>query len=132
MGDDGGTAQRPMPGTVDVVTETDPPHIATISLLGDCDISTAPQLTDALARTRHSTHTLIDLCDCTFIDSTIVGFLYTAQREAEARGGRLAVVVPSNASSVVTRVFDLMRLRDVLSVHDTVEGARAALRCGTD
>ncbi len=123
--DDAAARPRPEPGTVEV--ELLAPQVVMISLRGECDISTAPQLAEALARTRNSTDTLINLSACEFIDSTIIRLLSTAQHSGDARRGRLAVVTPSMESSVVRRVFDLMRLRDVFSVYETMEAAQKAL-----
>jgi len=123
--EEAGATLRPEPGTVDV--EIHAPHVATISLRGECDICTAPQLADALERTNQRTHAIIDLSDCEFIDSTIIGILNAAQRAQRERGGRLEVVLPSSASWIVNRVFALMRLREVLSVHESVEAARKTL-----
>ena len=120
-----GAQLRPEPGTVNV--EIHAPHIASIILRGECDISTAPRLADALERTNQRTHAIIDLSECEFVDSTIIGVLNAAHRTRDARGTRLEVVLPASASEIVNRVFALMQLRDILSVHDSAEAARTAL-----
>ena len=123
--DEAFVSQRSRPGAVDV--EIDAPLMATIFLSGECDISTAPQLADALALTHHSAHAIVDLSDCEFIDSTIVGVLATALNGTNARGGQLSIVLPPTASPIVKRIFDVMRLRDIFAVHESTKAARPAL-----
>ena len=123
--DEAGALQRPHQGSADVEIHT--AQTATIKLRGECDISTAPQVADALARTRHA-NTIVDLSDCEFIDSTIVGVLISAQRDADARRGQLAVVLPPTANAVVNRVFDMLRLRDVFCVHASAEATQTSPR----
>ena len=64
---------------------------------------------------------MIDLSECSFLDSTTIGMLITLDRELAANGGRLAVVLPPS-QNVVNRAFSLLRVREVLSVHDTLRG----------
>jgi hypothetical protein len=47
-------------------------------------------------------------------------------RELAADGGRLEVALPSS-QNVVNRAFALLGVREVLSVHDTVEAAQRSL-----
>ncbi len=69
---------------------------------------------------------IVDLSDCEFVDSTIIGVLATALRDANTRGGQFSVVLPATSSAIVNRMFDLMRLRDVLPVYESAQAVPAA------
>ena len=122
--DEVGAKPRPEPGTVAV--EIHAPHVATIILRGECDISTAPRLSDAFERRNHSTHAIVDLSECDFIDSTIVGVLAAALQDAQAHGRQFSLVLPATASPVVQRIVDVMRLRDIIPIYESSEAARPA------
>ncbi len=122
--DEVGAKPRPEPGTVAV--EIHAPHVATIILRGECDISTAPRLSDAFERRNQSTHAIVDLSECEFIDSTIVGVLAAALQDAQAQGRQFSLVLPATASPVVQRIVDVMRLRDIMPVYESSEAARPA------
>lgn len=115
--------QRSVPGTVTVAFGELGAHVA---LRGEWDISTQPQLTAALQPSRERQNVVIDLSECSFLDSTTIGMLITLDRELAANGGRLAVVLPPS-QNVVNRAFSLLRVREVLSVHDTLEASQLSL-----
>jgi anti-anti-sigma factor len=116
---------QPLPGTVEVGHLA--PGLAVVCMRGEHDLSTQPQLMQALAQAASDSDVLVDLSECSFIDSSVIKALVAAQLDVTTRGDRLEVVFPSSGSSIVNRTFQLMRLRDVLSVHESVEEARDAL-----
>ena len=61
-------------------------------LRGEHDLSTAPEVRAALSSISGSV--LVDLADCAFIDSTIIGALITASQELEREGHVLELYVP--------------------------------------
>jgi len=115
-----GATLRPEPGTVNV--EIHASHIATITLRGECDISTAPQISNALARATHATNTMVDLSECEFIDSTIIGTLVAALHDANTRGNQFSIILPPTATPVVQRIFGVMHLRELFPVHASAPG----------
>jgi anti-sigma B factor antagonist len=116
--------ERSVPGTVTVTFVAS--NSARVALRGEWDISTQPQLAEALQRSRGRQNIVIDLADCTFLDSTTIGMLITLDRELAADGGRLEVALPAS-QNVVNRAFALLGVREVLSVHDTLETAQRSL-----
>jgi anti-anti-sigma factor len=62
--------------------------------------------------TRSASRVLVDLSDCTFIDSTVIATLLTAMRDAVAGGDRFAIVLPPQASSV-QRIVAITKLDEV-------------------
>jgi anti-sigma B factor antagonist len=100
---------------------------AIVAVSGDVDISTSPDLRQALATVVAAGNRIIvvDLSAVRFLDSTGLGVLvgaYTAVRNA---GGRLTVV---NNHTVVLKVLNVTALDEVLGVHPTVAEAVAAVR----
>jgi anti-anti-sigma factor len=116
--------QRSVPGTVTVTfAGSNGAHVA---LRGEWDISTERLLADALTRAREQRQIVIDLSDCSFLDSRAIGMLLSLGAELAENTGHLAVVLPSSQSTVV-RAFELLGIREVLSVHDTLEDAQRGL-----
>lgn len=74
-------------------------------LKGELDLAALPDLKTTFARIAgdHPERAVqVDLTNATFIDSTIVGALVTARRDAAARGTSLTV---TNARGLVERVL---------------------------
>jgi anti-sigma B factor antagonist len=108
------------------VSTRNDPGCSIVAVSGDVDISTSPDLREALAGVlaAGSRCVVVDLSAVRFIDSTGLGVLvglYTAVRNA---GGRLAVV---NDHAAVLKVFSITALDDVLGIHPTLAGAVAAV-----
>jgi anti-sigma B factor antagonist len=100
---------------------------AIVAVTGDVDISTSPDLREALARVvaEGNRAVVVDLGAVRFIDSTGLGVLVGAFTAVRNAGGRLAVV---NDHSAVLKVFTITALHDVLGVHPTMDRAVAAVR----
>jgi anti-sigma B factor antagonist len=100
--------------------------VALITFTGEHDLHTAPalreRLTDALDR---GAGVVVDLSGAAFIDSSILGAVMDARRNAEGRGLGFAVSV-SNGARPVERVLDVTGLRSTLPVHASREDAIAA------
>jgi anti-sigma B factor antagonist len=100
---------------------------AIVAASGDVDISTSPDLREALGRVvaEGNRAVVVDLSAVKFIDSTGLGVLVGAFTAVRNAGGRLAVV---NDHSAVIKVLTITALHDVLGVQPTLEGALAAMR----
>ncbi len=103
------------------------PGCAIVAASGDVDISTSPDLREALARVvaEGNRAVVVDLSAVKFIDSTGLGVLVGAFTAVRNAGGRLAVV---NDHSAVIKVLTITALHEVLGVQPTLEGAIAAVR----
>jgi anti-sigma B factor antagonist len=109
--------------TIDIATSTrDGATVLTVS--GDIDISTAPDLLAALAALDASAREVLvlDLSPVEFLDSSALGALVGAQKEAAATGGRLTVVC---SKPKVLRIFAITRLSEVIDVVPSVDVALA-------
>ena len=89
---------------------------ATIAVLGELDISTTPQLTEALASLEPGYDTLVvDLQQCTFFASSGISILLEQSQRAKQDGFELLVI---KAPPEVQRMFDLAGLDDKLTFRD--------------
>ncbi len=107
------------------VTEVD--GIAAIELIGEHDLGTVPDVRGALADAAESnTPVLIDLCPTTFVDSSILGAILEARRDAVENARGFAVAC-EGAAEAVSRVLHVTGLAIELPVHPTRDAALAAL-----
>lgn len=88
-----------------------------VTLSGEIDVLTAAGLRVALARavSVDGAGVLLDMRGVTFIDSTGIRTLLEAARDAESRAGGLSLLI---SDGPVSRVFDLMGLREWIDVRD--------------
>jgi anti-anti-sigma factor len=91
------------------------PYAAVISLRGEQDLASCPAVASRLGAIFGNV--LVDLSDCTFIDSSMIGVLVTRARELMREGHRIELVAPRNGGPVA-RVFEIVRMAEVMGVHD--------------
>jgi len=94
-----------------------------ISVEGELDLSTAPELKWTLLDAREAGHSrlVLDLSLCEFMDSTALGVLIGVNRSLDA-GSRLAIVCPR---ANVLKVFELSGLDGAFAIFRTLEEALA-------
>ncbi len=73
---------------------------------------------------------LVDLTDCTFIDSTIVKLLLQTMRALEENDARLEIVIDGESHGHVARVAELMGIADVIPTHPTRDDGLRSLAAG--
>ncbi len=96
---------------------------AVVSLKGELDLATAPQLKTALTDlvSDGQQQICLDMAELQFIDSTGLNVIVGAVKEVEAAGGRLVLRSPTPATY---KVFQITGLAAVLPVEDPpVEGS---------
>jgi anti-sigma B factor antagonist len=93
---------------------------------GPLDVASALSLRETLGAlvSVAGARVLLDLAGVTLIDSSGVGILVTAHRQAESAGARFALAAPR---TTVGRVFELTRTNKLLDIHPTVDEGIAAL-----
>jgi anti-sigma B factor antagonist len=101
--------------------------IHVVSVSGEVDLATAPELERALhALPEHRVASLIvDLTDCSFMDSTGLHLLIRTQQRFNGSRGRLAIVSPN---PTLLRVFEITRLDQRFAIYPS----RAAALNGDD
>jgi anti-sigma B factor antagonist len=89
---------------------------AIVSARGEIDVTTAPQLADALAEAMDgdgARDVAVDLADVSFLDSKAISVFAKASDSVRARGGRFTLRSPSAAAR---RVLDLVDLADLMPI----------------
>jgi anti-anti-sigma factor len=102
--------------------------ISLLEVNGELDLSTATQLEGPLEEAVNSPKAavLIDLTDCTFIDSTGIALIVRGWQKLEGNGnGHLAICSPTEQ---VRRVLDVSGLDQSIPVHPSRDDGVAALR----
>jgi anti-anti-sigma factor len=94
------------------------PRASLISLIGEHDLSTRSLLFDAVARAMERPRVVVDLAECSFLDSSILGVLFSAHAQCE----RIAIVLPPSGD-IVHRAIGISGVRDVMPVFETLEEA---------
>lgn len=102
--------------------------VQTISVRGELDLSTAPELEGPLEQALENGKgsVIIDLTQCEFIDSTGIALIVRAwQRLQSGDNGRALVICSQNDQ--VRRVLEITGLELSIPVHTTRDEALAAL-----
>jgi anti-anti-sigma factor len=89
---------------------------------GEHDLSTRPEVARALALAAAHSSVIVDLSECTFIDSTIIQELLKSSQTVSAKGDRFGLVVPPGHRQV-GRIAALTRLGQVLSLYESRQAA---------
>ncbi|NNC81644.1 MAG: STAS domain-containing protein [Acidimicrobiales bacterium] len=91
-------------------------EVAIVHVIGDLDVSTAPELRSRALTVIDDgwTNLLIDLTACAFMDSIGLGILIAILRRARSRGGDVEIQAPFEQQR---RMFALCRLDSVFVVH---------------
>jgi len=87
-----------------------------ITLAGEVDISTAPELWAAVDAALNSGHTrvVLDLASLGFVDSTGLGVFVRAGKELRDKGGRLVLRSPGER---VAKLLSITRLEEVFEIR---------------
>jgi anti-anti-sigma factor len=91
-----------------------------VRVSGELDLATVSDLEQALSAVEPSGPLVLDLTECTFLDSSAVrAILATAARSEEA-GGKLAVVAPDPG---IRKALEIAGVDSLLPIHRTFEEA---------
>ena len=95
-----------------------------ITIRGDLDIVTSPQLDECLSAAENShTRIILDLAHVDFLDTSALAVIVGHWKKAEAAGGTLAL---AGARYRYTKTLWITGLADKLTLYETVdEGVRA-------
>src|SRR4051812_20842937 len=90
-------------------------HLVTVQ--GDVDLETAPQLAETLARFTSGT-IRVDVSAVTFLDSSGLNALIAAHRSITRASRRMIICGPLDP--IVQRMFEITGLDDVFEIHESV------------
>jgi anti-sigma B factor antagonist len=118
-------------GSVFDVSVADVDDVTVVSVFGEADLGSAPQLRATLttAIDGGARRLLADLSAATFIDSTTLGILLDAVKRLRPDDGELVVCC---TDPNVRRVFEITLLDKVVSIVDSVEAGLAILRASSN
>jgi anti-sigma B factor antagonist len=91
-----------------------------ISVAGELDLYTLPEFERALRGADGARSVVVELSQCTFIDSTALGILVLANRRLGHAGARLSVVAPS---AEIRQPFELTGLDRKFAFHRSLASA---------
>jgi anti-sigma B factor antagonist len=94
--------------------------VATVSVVGEADLYTAPELKEALttAIDGGARGVLVDLSETTFIDSTTLGVLMGGVRRLRTVGGEIAIVC---RDANIRKIFEITLLDRIFPIFDSLE-----------
>jgi anti-anti-sigma factor len=102
------------------------PDVAIATLRGEHDLDSKAELADVLRRASAQRYVLVDLSECTFIDSTVLGLLVVTCQRMWEQDGRLELVIPDETSAV-RRVIKVAGLSTFLTIHRTRDEGLAGM-----
>jgi anti-sigma B factor antagonist len=112
--------------TGEIAIERSDEGLAVLTVRGEHDLSTAPDLRRRLkALIGEGDSIVVDLSPATFVDSTILGVILDASRRASDAGLGFAVA-HTNGGSSVARVLEVTGLKAELPVHSARTDAASA------
>ncbi len=113
-----------MTGTLSFSVSAWPSH-ALVTVAGECDITTAPQLLDALCQLAEADVglVLVDLSALRHLDAAGIRALLNARGALAGRGKSLALTAPRR---IVSRMLELTHTGDLVPVYASVAAALAA------
>ena len=96
-----------------------------ISVSGEIDVATAPQLRECLHQVvaAGNATVVVDLLGVSFLDSTALGVLVGALKRCREQGGDLHVVI---ADPRILKIFEITGLTNVFTIADSLQAAGAA------
>jgi anti-sigma B factor antagonist len=102
------------PSDIQVTIPPEPGYAAIVALVGEHDMATADRIDDTLRRFFGTV--LVDLGQCTFLDSTVIGVLLRNHAVLEREGFRLEL--RAGADGPVRRTLRIAGAESVLTIHD--------------
>ena len=115
-----------MPGVSGIVVERAEPGVEVVTVNGEHDLSTAPELQRRLdAALGSGAAVAVDLLHTTFIDSTILRVLIGAREQAGDRGVGFSIALGESTGHGVRRLLELTGMEQRLATAPTREAAIA-------
>ena len=104
--------------------------IGLVTMSGEHDLSTQPALAQALELAAAHSNVVVDLTECSFIDSTIIREFTKTSERLRATGEHVMLVIPSEQASL-KRIAEMVGLAQFIELHETTEAAFASLEEAT-
>jgi anti-sigma B factor antagonist len=105
---------------VEVTRETLPGGAVVVHVEGELDMATSESFEQALDPPEAGTQLVIDLTECTFLDSSAVRLLVGAVRAADETQGKVSLVASDPG---ILRVLEIAAVDTMLPVHESLDSA---------
>jgi anti-anti-sigma factor len=116
--------EEPLPGTAEAGHHA--PGLAFVNMRGEHDLSTAPALLRALEEAAAHSYVLVDLSECSFMDSIALQAIIKTANEVQARGETLVAVIPPEQAQVAG-IAHMTRLAELFPIHTSRNAGLAHL-----
>lgn len=103
--------------------------VAVVTMRGEHDISTQPVLGRALELAAAHSNVVVDLSECSFIDSSVIKEFIKASDTVRAGGEQVILVIPREQAQVA-RVATICGLAQIFELHESKDAAFASLEGG--
>jgi anti-sigma B factor antagonist len=100
--------------------------VALVTMRGEHDLATQPVLAHALGIAAAHSNVIVDLTECSFIDSTVISEFIKSSETVRASGDQVMLVIPREQTQVA-RIAHLTGLAHLFELHDSKEAALARL-----
>jgi anti-anti-sigma factor len=104
--------------------------IAVVTLRGEHDLSTQSVIAYALELAAAHSNVVVDLTNCSFIDSTTIQELIKTSTSVHAKGEQLILVMPRDQPDI-SRIAEIVGLAQIFELHETKQAALASLKHAT-
>jgi anti-anti-sigma factor len=107
-------------GDVEVTKETLPEGSVVVRVEGELDMATSGDFEETIGDAEPGSRLVIDLTECTFLDSSAVRVLVATARAAHESNGSVSIVAGDPG---ILRVLEIAAVDTMLPVHDTLDAA---------
>jgi anti-sigma B factor antagonist len=107
-------------GDVEVTRETLPEGAVVVRVEGELDMATSADFEEKLGDSEPGRRLVIDLTECTFLDSSAVRVLVSTARAAGESQGEVSLVANDPG---ILRVLEIAGVDTMLPVHSTLDAA---------
>ena len=102
-------------------------NAAIVTLRGEHDLNSKTEVAKALTAASAYDNVVVDLSECSFLDSSVICALLHASNRLSERDGLLRLVIAGDGHAGVRRLFEVMDLQRVLPIHSSRAVAIAGL-----
>jgi stage II sporulation protein AA (anti-sigma F factor antagonist) len=105
-------------GDLEIAVQELPEGGEVVRVSGELDLATVSDFEQTLSQRDASARIVLDLTECTFLDSSAVRAIVRAATRSEAAGGALAVVAPETG---IRKALEIARVDSLLPIHSALE-----------
>ncbi|MDP9257922.1 MAG: STAS domain-containing protein [Actinomycetota bacterium] len=90
-----------------------------VTLRGEHDLDSATRIASALKAASVRRNVVVDLSQCTFLDSSVISALLRASNTLHVHGGQILLVIPPGRHRAVRCVFEIMSVERLMPMFET-------------